>query len=189
MPDVHNAATRSRNMAAVRGKNTRPELLIRKGLHLRGLRYRLHVKDLPGKPDLVFPKYGAVLFIHGCFWHGHGCSLFRLPATRTEFWRDKISCNVLRDQKSLEELSELGWRTGIVWECALRGKGRMSRQFVLSAIEDWLHGASTEMCISAVPATESGIPPEIPSSGNQTELTRNPARSRKLKVAKPRLTD
>lgn len=176
-------------MAAVRGKNTRPELLIRKGLHLRGLRYRLHLKNLPGKPDLVFPKYGAVLFIHGCFWHGHDCMLFRLPGTRTEFWRDKISGNVFRDKKSLEELSELGWRTGIVWECALRGKGRMSRQFVLSAIEDWLHGALTEICIRAVPATESGVPQEIPSSGKQTELMRNPTRSRKLKVAKPRLTD
>jgi len=138
MPDVHDPETRSRNMAAVRGKDTKPELLIRKGLHSRGLRFRLHVRDLPGKPDLVFPKHKAVLFVHGCFWHGHNCHLFKLPATRTEFWKEKIEGNRQRDEKALAALKKEGWRAGIIWECALRGKGRRDPYEVLSLTEAWI---------------------------------------------------
>ena len=97
MPDVHDEATRSRNMAAIRGADTKPELIIRKGLHRLGLRYRLNVKGLPGKPDLVLARYKAILFVHGCFWHGHDCALFKLPGTRTAFWRNKIHGNAERD--------------------------------------------------------------------------------------------
>jgi DNA mismatch endonuclease (patch repair protein) len=138
MPDVHDAATRSRNMAAVRGKDTKPELLIRRGLHGLGFRYRLQAKDLPGRPDLVLPKHGAVIFIHGCFWHGHDCPLFRLPATRPGFWKNKIAGNVKRDAKALAALQALGWRTGTVWECALRGPARQETQAALKSVADWI---------------------------------------------------
>ena len=93
MADVVDRKTRSRMMSGIRGKNTRPELLIRKGLHARGFRFRLHDKRLPGKPDLVLPKYSAVIFVHGCFWHGHDCHLFKWPQSRREFWRKKITRN------------------------------------------------------------------------------------------------
>jgi len=159
MPDVHDPATRSRNMAAVRGKDTKPELLIRRGLHGLGYRYRLHAKDLPGKPDLVFPKYRAVIFIHGCFWHGHHCPLFRLPATRTEFWRDKISGNVARDDRALKALHEAGWRTGTVWECAVKGTGRRPLPEVLHQISEWLTAKQTAFDISGVHA-HCGSPAE-----------------------------
>lgn len=138
MPDVHDAATRSRNMAAVRGKDTKPELLIRRGLHGLGFRYRLQAKDLPGRPDLVLPKYSAVIFIHGCFWHGHDCPLFRLPATRPGFWKNKIAGNVERDAKALTALQALGWRTGTVWECALRGTARQEIQAALKSAGEWI---------------------------------------------------
>ncbi|CAG0903564.1 unnamed protein product [Cyprideis torosa] len=120
--DVHDKATRSKNMAAIRGKDTKPELVIRKGLHKAGFRYRLHDKKLPGKPDLVFPRYQAVLFINGCFWHLHDCHLFKWPKTRSEFWSDKIKKNVARDQVNIAQLKASGWRVGIIWECSLKGK-------------------------------------------------------------------
>ena len=138
MPDVHDHATRSRNMAAVRGKNTKPELIIRKGLHAAGLRYRLHVKGLPGKPDLVFPKYRAAVFVHGCFWHGHACPLFKVPETRREFWQQKIEANVARDDAAMVKLRGLGWRVAIVWECALRGKERRNLKQVLDDLSSWI---------------------------------------------------
>ena len=102
MVDIVDKATRSRMMSGIRGKDTKPEVLIRKALHGRGLRYRLHASDLPGKPDLVFPRYGAALFIHGCFWHGHDCKYFKLPATRTEFWGGEINDNRDRDGRQLD---------------------------------------------------------------------------------------
>ena len=108
-------------MAGIRGRNTRPELVIRKALHARGFRYRLHVAGLPGKPDIVLPRFRAVIFVHGCFWHGHDCPLFRLPATRSEFWEAKISRNRERDREVLGALKTTGWRCLTVWECAIRG--------------------------------------------------------------------
>ncbi len=112
------------NMSRVRGKNTKPELLIRRALHATGLRYRLHGAKLPGKPDLVFPARRAVVFVHGCFWHGHNCSLFRMPATRTEFWSMKIESNRKRDAVAVGSLRSAGWRVLTIWECALRGPDR-----------------------------------------------------------------
>ena len=119
-------------MAGIRGTDTKPEMMIRKGLHALGWRYRLHVKGLPGKPDLVFPGRRAVIFVHGCFWHGHDCALFRWPATREEFWRAKISGNVARDARSRQQLLDMGWRVLDVWECTLRGKGRWPVENVLA---------------------------------------------------------
>jgi DNA mismatch endonuclease (patch repair protein) len=120
MVDVVDSATRSRMMAGIQGKNTKPELLVRKYFHGRGLRYRLHAKELPGKPDLVFPKYKAVIFVHGCFWHQHiGCKYASKPQTRTEFWTHKFSENVKRDSYQIAALEGLGWRVFVVWECEL----------------------------------------------------------------------
>ena len=149
MPDVHDAAARSRNMAAVRGKDTKPELLIRRGLHARGLRFRLHARELPGRPDLVFPKHRAVLFVHGCFWHGHDCSLFQLPGTRREFWKAKIEGNRARDEKALAALRALVWRTGVVWECALRGRDRREPEEVFSACEAWIRRGGADFAVPA----------------------------------------
>lgn len=124
-------------MARIRGKDTKPELLIRRGLHARGFRYRLHA-HLPGRPDIVLPGRRAAIFVHGCFWHGHDCPLFRLPGTRTEFWREKIAGNRTRDKAAVEQLHREGWRTLAVWECSVRGKGRRAAQEVLDEIAIWL---------------------------------------------------
>ena len=141
MPDVHDPVTRSRNMAAIKGKNTKPELLIRSGLHKLGYRFRVTRKDLTGKPDIVFGRLHAVIFVHGCFWHGHDCHLFRLPGTRTEFWAGKISANQKRDETVRSALLTDGWRIAIVWECALKGKGRLHLQELLTELTNWLEGA------------------------------------------------
>ncbi|TPE62588.1 DNA mismatch endonuclease Vsr [Sandaracinobacter neustonicus] len=138
MADVHDAATRSRNMAAVKGRDTRPELLIRKALHAAGLRYRLHAKQLPGKPDLVFPRHRAVVFVHGCFWHQHDCHLFRWPATRQEFWREKIGRNVVNDERSTQALRDAGWRVATVWECALKGRTRPDFGDAMQRLAAWI---------------------------------------------------
>ena len=138
MADVVDAATRSRMMSGIRGKNTKPELLIRKALHARGFRYRLHCKDLPGNPDLCLPKYRAVIFVHGCFWHGHGCHLFKWPKTRPEFWREKIGRNCEVDTHAERRLVEAGWRVAVVWECALKGSRRWPMAKVIDACQSWL---------------------------------------------------
>jgi DNA mismatch endonuclease (patch repair protein) len=136
--DVHDTQTRSKNMAAIKGRDTKPELIIRKALHHAGFRYRLHAKDLPGKPDLVLPKYNSALFINGCFWHRHDCHLFKWPGTRQDFWKKKIMGNVANDQKKLAMLHDAGWRTGIVWECALKGKTRISEDEAIQHLSEWL---------------------------------------------------
>jgi DNA mismatch endonuclease, patch repair protein len=106
-------------MSGIRGKNTKPEIVLRKLLHAEGFRFRLHT-GLAGRPDLVFPKWNAVIFVHGCFWHRHGCSIFKWPSTRPEFWRTKLEGNAARDAKNIIKLMEEGWRVGVVWECSLR---------------------------------------------------------------------
>ncbi|WP_462267781.1 very short patch repair endonuclease [Mucilaginibacter sp.] len=121
MADVHSKEVRSFNMSRIRGKNTSPELIIRKFLFSKGLRYRLHDKRLPGTPDLVFPKLKTVIFVNGCFWHGHlGCRYYVVPKTRTEFWVNKISVNKNNDAKAEKSLTEANWKTIIIWECALK---------------------------------------------------------------------
>jgi len=128
-------------MAGIKGKDTKPELTIRKALHKEGFRYLLHDKRLPGKPDLVFPKYNAVIFIHGCFWHGHGCHLFKWPKTRKQFWRKKITRNKEVDQCNHKRLKVEGWYILTVWECALKGKTRRPFEKVVATITNWLvHG-------------------------------------------------
>ena len=114
-------AERSKNMAAIKGKNTRPELLVRSMLHRAGYRFSLHRKDLPGKPDIVLPKYKTVIFVHGCFWHRHqGCKGTTTPKTRTEFWQAKFDRNVSNDRKHTRQLRKLGWHVLTVWECQLK---------------------------------------------------------------------
>lgn len=142
MTDVHDTATRSRNMAAIKGKNTRPERWLRQRLHQRGFRYRLNVSTLPGKPDLVFPRYKAVIFVHGCFWHMHQCPLFRLPATRTEWWKQKLMQNRQRDLAEQDKLRELGWRVLLVWECAIKGRKKIQETELMTQIAAWLKSSS-----------------------------------------------
>lgn len=130
-------------MAGIRSKDTKPELLIRRGLHGRGFRFRLHDRRLPGTPDLVFPRYRSVVFVHGCFWHRHECSLFKWPSSRQEFWTAKISGNRNADERNASKLMNEGWRVLVVWECSLRGRGRSSPEAVLDAIAGWLLAGPT----------------------------------------------
>lgn len=121
MADVHDKNTRSYNMSRIRNKDTKPELIVRKFLFSIGYRYRLHVKNLPGKPDIVLPKYKTVIFIHGCFWHGHeGCKYFVVPKTRTEWWLDKINGNKINDIKCIKSLKKSGWKVIQIFECKLK---------------------------------------------------------------------
>ena len=123
MADVHDKKTRSYNMSQIRGKNTKPEMLVRRFLHARGFRYRLHDKKLPGKPDMVLPKYKTVIFIHGCFWHGHeGCRYYVVPKTRTDWWVNKIAGNQANDGKAIKALKREGWKIITLWECNLKPK-------------------------------------------------------------------
>ncbi|MCB0553446.1 MAG: DNA mismatch endonuclease Vsr [Phaeodactylibacter sp.] len=125
MADVHDKKTRSYNMSRIRGKDTAPEMIVRKFLFSKGIRYRLHQKKLPGKPDLVSKKYNTVVFVNGCFWHGHeGCRYFVIPKTRTEWWKNKISSTVTKDKENYRRLKKMGWQVLIVWECSLRGEKR-----------------------------------------------------------------
>lgn len=121
MTDIVDKQTRSRMMAGIKGKDTKPELVLRRALHARGFRYRLHSKNVPGRPDLVFPKHHAIVFVHGCFWHRHeGCRYTITPSTRPEFWQAKFGANVIRDAAIRDQLKKTGWRVATVWECSLR---------------------------------------------------------------------
>ena len=151
MTDVVDKNTRSRMMSGIRGRDTKPELMIRKGLFARGFRYRLHDKRLPGKPDLVFPKYNAVIFVHGCFWHGHDCHLFKWPKTRTDFWRKKIDRNRQKDAEAFLSLKDDGWYVLTVWECALKGKNKLLLRHVIDLISDWLKFACKDKVIKGMP--------------------------------------
>lgn len=123
MADVKTPEQRSRNMAAIKGKDTKPEMIVRKYLFSRGLRFRVQVRKLPGTPDIVLPKYKTAIFVNGCFWHGHeGCKYFRLPKSNIEFWKEKIERNIERDRESMQALLVLGWKVIRVWECELRNK-------------------------------------------------------------------
>jgi DNA mismatch endonuclease, patch repair protein len=134
MPDVLTPEQRQLNMSRVRGRDTKPEMLVRRGLHARGLRYRLHDRKLPGRPDLVFPKYRTALFVHGCFWHAHSCALSKLPATRQDFWKKKLEGNAARDRRAIDALRSDGWRVLVIWECALRGPERRISDDVIAAV-------------------------------------------------------
>ena len=138
MPDVLTREQRSLNMRRVRGKDTGPEVFFRKGLHALGYRYNLHVRRLPGCPDLCLPKHRTVVFVHGCFWHGHQCPTFRWPRTRRSFWSAKIQRNRLRDDSAVQSLLAEGWQILIVWECALRGPHRRTPADVYEMCERFL---------------------------------------------------
>jgi DNA mismatch endonuclease (patch repair protein) len=121
MTDVHDKKTRSFNMSRIKSKDTKPEIFVRKFLHLHGFRFRLHSKDLPGKPDIVLPKYKTIIFVHGCFWHGHkSCKYFVIPKTKTEWWLNKITANTINDKKKTAELKKLGWKIIHIWECEIK---------------------------------------------------------------------
>lgn len=128
MADVHNSKTRSYNMSQIKGKNTIPEISVRKFLFKKGLRYKLHDGSLPGTPDIVLPKYKTVVFVNGCFWHGHKeCKKFVIPKTRTDFWLTKIQKNVMNDKKNEELLSNIGWKVLTIWECQLKDPKTLNR--------------------------------------------------------------
>ncbi|HLF47658.1 MAG TPA: DNA mismatch endonuclease Vsr [Chitinophagaceae bacterium] len=136
MTDVHNKKTRSYNMSRIKAKNTKPEMLLRKFLHAQGFRYSLHNKRLPGKPDIVLKKYKTIVFVHGCFWHGHkNCKYFVVPKTRTNFWLNKIAANKANDEKAVKALKKDGWMVITVWECKLKpNKVEKTLTFLLKKI-------------------------------------------------------
>lgn len=136
--DVVDAVTRSRMMAGIKGKDTKPELVVRRGLHALGFRYLLHDRRLPGRPDMVLPRWHAAIFVHGCFWHGHDCPLFRWPGTRQDFWRQKIGRNQERDAEVEAALDRVGWRMLKIWECSMKGAGRIGVDAVLPLAAEWL---------------------------------------------------
>ena len=136
--DVVDAVTRSRMMAGIKGKNTKPELVVRRGLHAAGFRFRLHDRLLPGQPDLMLPRWHVVIFVHGCFWHAHDCPLFRWPGTRQDFWRQKIGRNKERDAEIEAALDHAGWRVLKIWECSMKGSGRIGGDAVVSLAADWI---------------------------------------------------
>ena len=154
MADIMDAEARSRLMGRIRGKDTKPEKTVRRILHAMGFRFRLHVPGLPGRPDIVLPRYRAVVFVHGCFWHRHmECKPRSLPATNTDYWRDKFARNAERDERKTRELLALGWRVHVVWECQLR-----DREAVAARLEAFLRG------VSPSPAhRRSAAPPTRPS--------------------------
>ena len=147
MPDIVSPKQRRRMMAGIRGKDTKPELFIRRALHARGLRYRLHDSKLPGKPDISIPRFRAVVLVNGCFWHGHSCHLFKWPSTRKEFWRKKILGNRRKDGEVFRELRRLGWRVAVIYECALKGKFRLDPGKVIDETENWIRSDSADYVI------------------------------------------
>jgi DNA mismatch endonuclease (patch repair protein) len=136
MTDIVDSETRSRMMAGIQGKNTKPEIIIRSLLHKNGFRFRIHV-TAPVQTDIVLRKYNAIIFVHGCFWHRHDCRYFKWPQTRTEFWKNKLNRNVENDKKHIRQLKELNWRICIIWECAVRDSGSDRNRVALN-IMDWL---------------------------------------------------
>lgn len=148
--DVLTPEQRRYNMSRIRGRDTKPELLLRHGLHAAGFRFRLHAPDLPGRPDLVFPRYHAIILVHGCFWHGHDCSLFKLPRTRADFWLGKITANRERDQRAAAGLAKAGWRILTVWECCLKGPARLPLEEVISRCAAFIRGSERKSDLRGV---------------------------------------
>lgn len=147
MADILTPEERSAHMSRIAGKDTKPEMVVRRGLHRRGFRYRLHRNDLPGRPDIVLSTYNAVVFVQGCFWHGHDCALFKWPGTRQEWWREKIEANRARDHRTMSALKGLGWRQAYVWECAMKGRFRQEPDAMLDHLADWIRGRQAELGI------------------------------------------
>lgn len=155
MTDVLTRSQRRLNMSRIKAKDTKPEMMLRRGLHALGYRYQLHRRDLPGCPDLTFPRYKAIVFVHGCFWHRHGCNFFKIPATRTEFWLNKISRNTERDHNTHAALHYDGWRILTVWECALRGKNQLGLDEVLRCTVRFLIGKKKTQQLEGAKASKA----------------------------------
>lgn len=137
--------TRSRVMARIRGRDTKPELLLRRALHARGFRFRLNQRKLPGSPDIVLTKWRTAVFVHGCFWHRHhGCRKTTTPSTNVDFWSAKFSANTARDQRALDALATLGWRTAVVWECALQTSIAAS---TIASLVDFMRDGTTSKIV------------------------------------------
>lgn len=152
MVDMVDAETRSRMMAGIREKNTKPELALRRALHARGFRFRLHSKKVHGRPDLVLPKYRAVVFVHGCFWHRHeGCRYATTPATRPEFWQAKFAANAARDSSVRGALLDRGWRVATIWECALRKPEQVS--VTTDRLAEWLMAVGDTLELGEIEAS------------------------------------
>ena len=144
MTDIVDQRTRSRMMAGIRGKDTGPEMALRRAMHARGFRYLLHAKGLPGRPDLVLPKYGSVVFVHGCFWHRHpGCRYTSIPSTRPDFWQTKFEVNLVRDNAARGALLAAGWRVATVWDCAVRKPQQV--EFAVNILASWLRSGAAEI--------------------------------------------
>ncbi len=138
--DTVDKKTRSRIMASVKQKNTGPEIQLRRILHRLGLRYKLNDSKLPGSPDLVFPRFNAVIFVHGCFWHAHkGCKFSTKPSSRRDYWENKFKANIKRDKKKCDELLKSGWRVLVVWECAIKGKRNRDLEKMGIGVMKWLY--------------------------------------------------
>lgn len=144
-------------MASIGSKHTRPELAVRRGLFARGFRYRLHVTELPGTPDLVLPKHRAVVFVSGCFWHGHGCRLFRWPTSNEAYWRKKISRNAERDRQAMQRLQASGWRVATVWECSLKGRSGKGLDAVVDELGAWLLASGISIDIAERVGEDEGL--------------------------------
>ena len=143
MADVLTPEQRHKCMSSIQRENTSPEILLRSILHESGLRYRLHDKNLPGSPDIVFRRFRAVLFVHGCYWHSHGCFKSTIPKSRSDFWKNKFQDNRLRDQRNIQSLLEKGWRVMVVWGCALIGRESYPSSLILDKVNDWLLSSET----------------------------------------------
>ncbi len=148
MTDIVSSQKRSLMMSGIKSHNTKPEIYIRKQLHNKGFRYRLNVKKMPGKPDLVLKKFSAVIFVHGCFWHGHNCKYFKWPKTRPDFWSNKINNNKDNDSQVLAKLILAGWRICVIWECAIKNKEKLPKDLIETII-DWLYGIEKYIEISS----------------------------------------
>ncbi len=150
MTDIVSAEKRSAMMAGIRGKNTKPEMTVRKALFAQGFRFRLHYKKLPGNPDIVLPKYQVAIFVHGCFWHMHSnCKLSRIPSSRPEFWLSKLKANASRDRQTTSQLLQLGWRVMVIWECHLKSTANLER--LQTSLSNWIRGKSAYGVMSELP--------------------------------------
>jgi len=149
MADIVDKVTRSRIMSLIRGTNTKPEIKVRSLLHRQGFRFRINVHNLPGKPDIVLPRFHAVILVHGCFWHGHECCLFKWPNTRISFWRKKIEGNQRHDQKVTSALRKLNWRVAIVWECSMKGRQAINDVNIAKSLAKWVHSKNTSFELKA----------------------------------------
>jgi DNA mismatch endonuclease, patch repair protein len=144
MVDIVDSLTRSRMMSGIRGKDTQPEVMVRRALHARGLRFGIKQTRLPGRPDIVLPRWKVAVFVHGCFWHWHGCQLSKMPTSNREFWEKKLAGNQDRDSRAQIALISMGWRVAMIWECSLRGQAARARfDTVMDELAQWIRDQPT----------------------------------------------